>query len=108
MEFVLFVPTFNLIIDREAREIMHLAAFVCPSVLCWRFYLHIFKVSRIQDFMYVSLLVVGCDTTMIAYDVRSIQIKKKLHTRNAKVSPIAEGCPLKRTYKRGDGVVMGE
>ncbi len=29
--------------------------------------------------------------------------RKKLHTRNAKVSPIDEGCPIKRTYTRGEG-----
>ena len=26
---------------------------------------------------------------------------QKLHTRNAKVSPVAEGCPVKGAYKRG-------
>ena len=34
---------------------------------------------------------------------RGLVEEKKLRTRNAKVSPVAEGWPIKRTYKRVGG-----
>ncbi len=44
---------------------------------------------------------------ILIFTTNQIQISsqfEKLHTRNAKVSPVAEGCPIKRTFIRG-GVV---